>query len=322
MREVMAVIIVLCAGAAAHADTVVLRNGRELHGVLISERADVVRLRTEDGVITIPRADIASFTAGPVAPSPRPASTPREDRPAPAPGSPVGLERQAWTWADGLSSERIAELTPVRDRLLEELAKLGPTPEERLRALTTTPEERARLGELIQRFGWRQHQGSAPLQRQNARNAVVACGVKALPSLVESLSSDGQWIRRISAQAVEGIARAPGEVSAEDARWLMVHLDLPSRLGALLEHEGEVDSPFIRAEAASAIGAVTGHELGWPGGITAPARTDDELAACRRWTTWWAAEKVRWREEQEQRARAREALVRKLALVREGRVPE
>ena len=61
IRASLVTFALLAAASPVVADTVTLKNGREIHGKLVSEGKNEVRLRTAGGTITIPRADIATF---------------------------------------------------------------------------------------------------------------------------------------------------------------------------------------------------------------------------------------------------------------------
>jgi hypothetical protein len=102
------------------------------------------------GTITIPKREVATFAEDEdwadeyavLTPQQEPATEeappafgttcrrPSAPRAGPAPrSSGDAAQLEPWVWARGLSAERVAELTPVRDRLLE-LRALGPTPAE------------------------------------------------------------------------------------------------------------------------------------------------------------------------------------------------
>lgn len=355
----------------ALADTVTLKNGREIHGRLIEERRESIRMRTEGGTITIEKAEIASFTEGevftnyggrtrtqeevdqatPPTATPGTPGTP-PTTPGTPPTSPPGRTTPVdpaaeWKWPANLSPDAIAELTPIRDQVLADLAKLGPTPEERLKTVVVSGEERARIQELMLRFNYRQRQGSANAHRNQARDHVLEFGLKAIPFLAEGLTHEAQWTRRVSAQGLERLAKSPpaaptppqnqgtptprpgtpaptspAPTTAADVKWLMYHHEVPERLVTLLDHQGEIDSPFIRAEGATALAAVTGLTLTWP--TTAPEerlRTSDENKAKTAFETAWAREKTRFTNEQQAIAKTREELQAKLATLREGRNP-
>jgi hypothetical protein len=354
IRHLAAAALALAIASPARADTVTLKNGREIHGRLVEERQDSIRMRTEGGTITIQKAEIASFTEGevfmnyggsgrtgdpaaqpgqpgqpppaqPGQPGQPPAQPGQPGQPPAQPGQPGQMPPSAatWTWAPGVTADKIATLTPIRDRYLEELAALGKTPEERLAALAITAEERSRLQELITRFNWHRRQGSANAQRNNAKDDAVAFGIKALPFINDALQSESQWTARTASDAMAALVQRPGgDLKVEDARWLMYHHDVPGRLISLLDHQGEPDSPFIRADANAALEAVTGHDANWPANQTEALRSQDESEAKRRWEQWWSAEKRRWDQEVAAAATKRTDLAAKLALVREGRNPE
>src|SRR5690606_5426291 len=66
-RSIFALAAAVALGQPALADTVILKNGREIHGRLIEERRDAIVMRVEGGgTMPIRKADIASFFEGEV----------------------------------------------------------------------------------------------------------------------------------------------------------------------------------------------------------------------------------------------------------------
>ena len=285
---------------SALADTVTLKNGREIHGVLVSEEADAIFIRTGDGVIRIEKALVATFTEGDVW-EPYGRNTPTE---VPAEGgteggtdggtdggtsTPQGSGAQGaqdvagddWTWPAGLTEEEIATLTEVRDRFQQELEDL-PEPVEPLEDLTAT--EEAELQRLMQRFEWRQRQGSAIMIRNNARDEVVrTLGTKAIPALVDGLAAENYWRARMSAEALAQIANGS---DAELAQHHLYEQGAPSNLLILMTHQGDTESPFMRAAANQAMEAITGHSVDFPTS-NQPMRTPGEINATQAWRSWW-----------------------------------
>lgn len=339
-------LVVVVAASRGLADTVTLKNGREVHGRLVHEGRDVIRMRVPGGTITIPKREVATFAEDEDWGDDYARLTPVEDVPAetgpptpspPRPGPDVRVTLKPWTWAPGLSAERIAELAPRRDRLLAELRTLGPTPVERLRATEATAEERARIDELIQLFAARrahvrrrqgeagatpqQRVGSMNLRRENRRDEVADFGARAIGSLVEALGSDSLWRKRLAAQALGRIAGGMEGLTPEDARWLLFHADAPKGLIALLAVQGETDAPFVRQDADAALEAVTGHAVPFVPSVE-PTPTPAEVEAAEAWQRWWTAERARWSAEVEANERRRAELLQRLAAVREGRTPD
>lgn len=344
-------LLALALGApVALADTVTLKNGREIHGRLVEESQKTIRMRTEGGgTITIEKSEVATFTEGEVfvvysrqltaeeeaklkelrerGKRPKPGQEPGEEPPpdeAPKPDQPKPADKPAggWTWAEGLSAEEIEALTPVRDQLLDELKKLGPSAEERRRALEATPAERARIQELMLRFKSRQRQGSANARRAVAKEELAGFGAKAVPALVEALASESQWTQRVAAQALGALAGGAEGVTADEMKWLYQHLDVPTQLLPLLAHQGEIDSPFVRADANGALEAISGQKTGWPAEVTDKLRTPKEGQAADDWARWVRGSKQRFTKREEERVAQRAELEKKLELVRQGKPPE
>jgi hypothetical protein len=336
-----ALVVAAFASTPARADTVTLKNGRELHGKLLDESKASIRLRIEGGgTITVLKADIATFmegevlvtyskpqtdaapvvtqtTPGGTTPTP-PGGGAATPPPAGTPTTPAAAP--AWVWPATLTPAEIAELTPIRDAVLKQLEELGPSAEERLKALETSAAERTRIQEVMARFRDRQRQGSANARRGVARDEVVGFGAKGIDALVDGLGSESQWTRRVSAQALGALSGGAQEVTAKDMRWLMIHQSVPQKLLALLADQGEVDSPFVRADANAALEAISGAKQQWPE-TTDRMRTPGESQAAEAWSKWWATERRRFDRAQESYATNRAALEAKVGLLRQGKNP-
>lgn len=326
-RATMGVSMVALFVAAAQADTVVLKNGREVRGKVLDEGRDTVRVKTDGGTLTLRRSEIESIRIDGSDDGSRRTPPPPVD-PATPPGGPSTSARplrpdEPWTWAPDVGPERIAALTPVRDRLLADLAALGPTREKRLEALACSAEERAQLQALIGDFDDIRRRGNAAQRRNAARDETVRSGIKALPFLLEGLGREGHWTRRISAQALQRLMQAPGgTLTPDDARWLTYHKRVPAKLITLLQTQGDADAPFVRAEAAGALAAVSGQAVPYPQGVRDALPTLDEGQAERAWTTWWERAERDWRRAEDEKERRRVDLLRKLGRVRVGQDPE
>lgn len=328
----------LLLAAAARADTVTLRNGRTLHGRVVEQTNDRVRLALPGGTITVPRDQVASVAEDDELGEEYGVAPPRAwlTRP-PLPQPPPPAEPEGWTWARGVTAERIAALTPARDRLLAELRGLGPAPDERLAAARATDEERRRIGELIDRFTFRrshvrrrpadeeagpgQRVGGTLRQRQQARDDVLAFGPKAVEPLRDALRGDAVWRRRMAAQALARLVLEAEEAAdAEALRWLMYRADVPGALLPLLDQAGETEAAFLRQDADAALEAITQERIPFvPSAAATP--TAEERRAAEAWRRWWDAERPRWRAAEEAKEARRAALVAQLAAVREGRDP-
>lgn len=234
----------LAAAPAVLADTVTLTNGRELHGLLVEETEEWIRLRAPGGSITVPKHEVASFTAdenwggeygdhGPAEGGPEAAPTePAEPTEPPGQGS-AGIE--PWTWAAGVPPERIAAMEPIRDRLIGQLRALGPTPAERLRAAEASQQETERLNDLVERFAVRranvrkrrgalgatpeQRVGRRRMLRDSLREEAVSFGPKAIPQLVSAVRDPSFWRRRMAVMALSELTagEAGGEMAFDES---------------------------------------------------------------------------------------------------------
>lgn len=328
---------------AAFADTVTLKNGREVNGRLVEEREDAIRIRTGGGVIEIRKVEIATFSENenwgdygrelpaetPAKPEDAPPGGKPGDKPTDQGGSPKPAggaatapdkvpTKEEWKWPAGLGAEKIAELTPIRDKYLDELKAMGPTPEERLKKLQLHPEENDKLTELMQRIDFRQLQGSANLIRRKARDRIIEeLGLKATERLTAGArQDDNYWQKRVSAEALQLLAKD------DDARWVLYHFDSPGALTTLLRHQGDqTNSAPMRNQGNTSLEAITKHSVNWVDGTEA-MRTAEETAAMERWTSWWKAEKARWDAEQKEKEERRQKLLEGIAKLQKGENPE
>jgi hypothetical protein len=288
-----ALCLIGAAASAAVADTVTLTNGGEIHGKILKETEDTIRIRTGGGVMELARDKVSSIERnekGVGTPSPRP--RPRRD----------GERDEAEPEADAPP--------PDQEALRAELEELGPGPDERLAALALSGEESRQLDTLIGKLGRTGRRGGNPNQiRENARDTIVAeLGIKAVPRLDRELRGSHYWRARMAGSALIRIARA----HPEEGRWLLQHLDTPRAAIKLLGHKGEPGlSAFLRAEANELLEVATGHSVEFaPSEEEAP--TAAEKKGQRDWRTWWRGAKREWdkaqRVAEERRAELREAL--------------
>lgn len=308
----------------ASADTVTLKNGRELHGRLIEERVDRIRIRTTgSGVIVIMKSDIATFSEN----EQDMELTPPSRTPAPEVGGETGGEPGAeggdtsdGDWAPGVTDEQKAELGPLREKLEKELEELGPSAEERLKANELTAPERQALAAKIKSLAVRRRQGSANLRRRNAMESLVnEFGARAIPQLVDGLGNANQWIARMSAQALGQVARSAKDKAA--TQWLMFHYKAPAGLITLLDHQGEVDSPFIREEANASLEAISGASQGFVASKSS-LQTPAEARAGKAWKEWWDRMRDFTATAEKKKETRRKELQDALAQIRQGVRPE
>lgn len=361
-RRLLTLGLALLLAPAAVADTVTLKNGRELHGQLVEEKADAIVLRTTGGSITIRKAEVATFNAndtiepylrevepagGPRTPA-TPATPGATERPGPAPRGPAtGTEaapppapgdapkerptKETWKWADGVTRERIRELTPARDKLLGELDKLGPTKEERLATTECTEEEAAEMDKLVDAFDRRashvRRRNGQRVRGNNTRNQarrraageISEWGSQAIPVLLETVVSDNSLTARMSAKALSTL-KPDEEVKQEDLKWLLWHFEAPKLLISLMERQTAADSIIVRNDANTALVALAGQDFGFQlGKAVAPSPAETE--AVRRAKEWWKAEHAKFLKDEEAKEARRAKVLVALEEVRQGRDP-
>ena len=229
-------------------------------------------------------------------------------------------EAPAWEWPARLSSQEVALLCPKRDGALERLERLGPTPEERLAEISVPPAVQAEIRAEIHAFSYRQRQGSAALIRRVRRDRLISeHGVRAVPYLIEVLSSDRYWSARVAAQALGILAR--GE-QASQVRWLAHHyeapLDLITSFGQGPEHELAGLHRDLHEALEGLLGAAPSPapQLSAQAPVRQLKREGERAQAA--WLEVWVREHARWLEEERARARERRELQRQLDLLRGG----
>jgi len=321
--------VLLGSSAPARADTVTLKNGREIHGRLVEELVDRIRIRTAGaGVIVILKDEIATFSENELDTELTPPSAQRED--AGEPGGAAGAQERPQDggeageatgddWDAGVTDEQKKELTPLRDALRKELTELGPPAAERLAAIALSGPEESQLGERIRAMANRHRQGSANLRRRNALDRVVQeYGVRAIPQLVAALGHQNQWIARMSAQALGAVAAGAKDKAA--AQWLLYHFKAPAGLIDLMEHQGEVDSPFLRSDANAALEAISGATQGFVAS-EGSLMTPPEAQARKAWQSWWSRLAEFRAAEENKRDERRKQVQAQLAQIRKGERP-
>ncbi len=358
IRASLVTFALLAAAGPVVADTVTLKNGREIHGKLVSEGKTEVRLRTAGGTITIPRADIATFNENDfiepaldkdTTPTETPPTTPADGtKPAdgakpedgaagggavtpPEPGATP--TKETWLWAPGLDKATIEKMTPLRDKYLEELEKIGPTPAERLKKVELDAEEAAELDKLMESFDRRQSHvrtqtGGRRIRGNNSRNQarraaannVADYGALAIKPLRDKMRSANALDQRMSAQTIVKIG-GDDEFKADEITWYRYHFDIPAALISMLGVQSDALSYLVRNDGNTALMAVTGQpgfgfEIGKGQEVT-PA----EGEAARQWSIWWSTERNRWVKEEEAKEKKRAALLAALEEVRVGKAP-
>ena len=334
-------------GNTAHADTVTLNNGREIHGRLVEEGKKVILIKTGSGVITIPKFKVATFSENEnwgnyskprsvkelkaIEEANRKAADKGTDKdPKKTDGKKTGGKKSdgdEWSWGEEVSKATIEELTPIRDELLKKLEGLGPTAEKRLEVMALSREEEPDLKEKIRLLGWKRGRGrrggiaGSQVYRNKAKKEIVASyGVRAIPGLLTAVGSENLYQARWAAQTLQEIHA--GAESKEDSLWLMNHFEVPAALVELMNNVGDGTSPFVRSEANAAAEAIVGESMGWPADAKTPGATPAETAALKKWRRWSARNRLAFTKAEEEREANRKLYNEKLEQVREGKNPD
>jgi hypothetical protein len=236
--------------------------------------------------------------------------------------APAAVE---WSWPKHLTAEQIGKLSVIRDRCRRELAALGPSPAERLRAIHVEPKQAAEIRAAVQDLSYTRRRGSAHLMRRNRRDRLIeANGILAVRYLCEVLGSDRYWSARVAAQAL-GILSSPAK--SEDVRWLAFQFEAPKDLIAMFGSGPRSELRELHMELNATLGALIDEKLAErldkvlsdESDSRAPATGKEAQAA---WREAWSAARLRWRARESQRAKDRRELERKLDMLRRGLDPK
>ncbi|MBL4850064.1 MAG: hypothetical protein JKY65_31430 [Planctomycetes bacterium] len=335
--------------APAHADTVTLNNGREIHGRLVKEGAKVILIKTGSGVITIPKFKVATFSenenwgnyskprsikqlkaiedanrkAAEAAKARTDKSNPKKGGTKKGGTKKGGESEDEWTWGEDVTKARIEELTPIRDELLASLKKLGPAKEERLAGLSLSREEQPDLKEKIRLLGWRRRRGrrggsaGSSIFRKKATKAIIKnYGVRAIPDVLKVLNSENLYQARAATATLQGIHAAAEDKEA--SLWLMNHFEVPAGLITLLDSDGDITSPFVRLEADGALQAIVSKSMKWPDSARNPSPSRAEAKARKKWRRWRAKNSLAFKKAEEEKLASRTLLTEQLEKVRDG----
>ena len=336
------------------ADTVTLKNGREIYGRLVEEKEGSIRIRTSGGTITISKTEVATFSENESLEPPKKRMTAREEeaeKSAAAERARIEAERakrapkdedgdkddgdkddgdkddggdgddgaKKWEWNPDVSDERIDELTPLRDERLEQLKEIGPTKEQRLKKLALSKTELNDLKERIKTIGARTNRRRrGNLMREKALNGIIdTYGLRAYERLTTSLGSKNLWTKRMAAR---GLASLAGKGDEGEAEWLFWNYDASAGLLALMDHQGEFDSPNIREDGFKALSKYVKKNINFKASDSAIS-TPAESQALKRAKKVVASKQKWWKQKQEENAKRREEIEGELDMLMKGEDP-
>jgi hypothetical protein len=251
MKTLILLTAAVLVASAAFADTIKLKTGGKIEGIIIKEDAESVTIRIADiGTMVIKRKKIEKIT--------------RDDK-----DGSIHL-------VDSEEEKKIIEQEKARREKLErefnkdksEDKKEEPKPDEPApdvkdkdeKPLPEPTEEEARDIEYnIQRLGHRKLS-----YRNNARAILVKFGAKALKSLFEALQSPGDWRRQFAAKAISEIG---------DKRAIKPLVKALSN-----------KSKWTRKEVNAALEKITGKDMGF----NHEADEKDQEKAIKKWNKYLA----------------------------------
>lgn len=281
--------IVVAPVGSAFADTITFKDGREVNGKVIEEKRDYVMFKVLQGTMKIMKNRIATFTedddmgfkmVGKVR-----STTPTE---TPKPGGDATKS----TDSSDLTAEEKDAIAKKRAELKAEMDKLGKDSDTRMKEAELGPEERGLVQERLELL-----RSAAPKRRGIDFGAIdemlnllstKAKGMKVLAGLFEERGT----VQLMAAKGVGDIAGDP------DAKWMAFKLEVPMKLLAVLESQGDELAGKAREVANASLERLTGKSVGW-----APSddsfRSQAEAEATARWRPIVTEQMMLWKSDEE-----------------------
>lgn len=306
--------LLICLAGVAEADTVTLKNGREIHGRLIKETRTHLHIRVaQGGVLRLEKARIATFSensnygegyaGSPTTGGSSGATESTADKPDDKPNEsgktaksgPGAGEGEDWIKDLGPPHESFDDASA--DKILERLKELR-SPEARFIGETeATKEEQQTIQSLFDQMGYARKVGNRG-RRGQAREKLKEFGVKVLPHVDKQLSS-GNFYRRLNT------ARLVASLAAKDDAWrFYTHkFNLVSSLIPMVGDQSTPQSFGLRAAANEALEKLTGASMGFRPNSD-QFRTAAQADALSAWKGWWAKEQEAWIKAEKERSKA------------------
>ncbi|HZV00080.1 MAG TPA: hypothetical protein VFF73_25410, partial [Planctomycetota bacterium] len=257
--------------APALADTITFKNGHEVTGKLVEETADYVIFQVPNGKLKIFKKEIATFTQDQDYGSQYFTQPKRSTEPDNVTAGANGKAGRKFFMPSDASADEKKDLKGVHQRIEEELAKLGLTPDEHQRKIDLTSEERATLSVAQGTLG------------AGASVADIArLGAKCLPAMADSLNGGNSAVR---ADAAAVVRDAVGRGDESDVKWALGKYKLATALAAALDAAGEDASAQARTNANKALEQISGNSFSWSDNKD-PVPTDAQRAATTKWKEW------------------------------------
>ncbi len=295
LRKTALTIVLLGALAApAVADTITFKNGHEVHGRLVEETDKYVIFQVGNGKLKFDKKEIATFTEDAdygqrYFTIPKRNATPDNVTPG-ADGKPG---RTFYVPPEATPEER-KELKGVHARIEEELAKLGPSNEERARKLDLASNERATLDAAVANLG----------KVASSAAAIGAFGPKALPALAEVLQTGDTGAKGDAAAAVDDSVRRGDE---GEVKWALGRYKIATLLTNVLDASGDDKSARARDNANRALETISSASQGWAE-TKDPNPTEAQRAATAKWKEWARKNDESWETANREKEAARKKL--------------
>ena len=258
--------------APALADTITFKNGHEVHGRLVEETDKYVIFQVGNGKLRFDKKEIATFTED--ADYGQRYFTPpkrEEDAGNVTPGVD-GKPGKAFLVPADATPEEKKDLRGVHARMEEELAKLGPSPDERQRRLDLSATERASLDAALANLS----------EGKSSTADFAALGPKCIAALSEALTTGNA---RAKANASAALADAVTRGDEGDAKWALGHYKVATNLANVLDASGDDGAFEARNQANHALEVISGSSQGWLE-TRDPAPTEAQRNATAKWKDW------------------------------------
>ncbi len=268
MRTLLVLLLVFAATAVA--DTIVLKNNREIKGVILSADKDddyVELMIPQVGKMKFHKRDIAEIIWNnddgtsyveeferdrPVGSSPADPEAGDEGDESGEPGAEEGTDETE----EGADAPKILGDIEVAD---------PPSP---------TSDERQDLDLWMRRLGDMRRRGGAGTRRILAVKELTRMGGVAVPRLTSELSSGNLWARR---NAYLVFADLGAKTDQKKYLW--------EKIPNLIDGIGDEDY-LVRANANKALESLTGKRKGYPGALEGPPSADERKTQ-QKWREFW-----------------------------------
>lgn len=306
--------LVFSAGSV-FADTVTLKNGREIRGRLVKENKDFIFVKVQSGgVIRIEKNSVVTFTEDerdgssyvPTKPmatgSSAVAKEERNDsegdkgtssatggstagststKDSSSSGSSTGAEKK--DWESSLPEAHASLSEKDKADLLKVLRENRDRSEELLKATKASKEEQTKIDADYKDLGYARKAGNRG-RRDQARERLKGQGLKSLPKVMEGFSRGNYYVRYHSLLLLKELVS-----KTDDWEWYAYHYKLPGMCLQAMKDQSETTSFGVRNEANAVLVKLFGESKGYVNNQD-QFRSRSQILADQSWTqhctTW------------------------------------